>query len=65
MSVTDTLNRVIRVDLAALNRPCVERERYKEVTLRMGRPRVDVDKALALATALGDETIRNDAFVSA
>ena len=57
MSVTRTLNRVIRAGLAASNRPCEERERYEEVTVRMGRPRVEIDKALALATALGDEEI--------
>ena len=56
-SVTRTVNRVIRAGLAASNRPREERERYEEVTVRMGRPRFEVDKALALATALDDEEI--------
>ena len=56
-SVTHTLNRVIRADLAASGRPCVERERYEEVPVRMGRPRVEVDKALALAIDLDDEEV--------
>lgn len=57
MSVTRTLNRVIRAGLAASSRPCEEGERYEEATVRMGRPRVEIDKALALATALEDEEI--------
>ena len=57
MSVTRTLNRVIRAGLAASSRPCEQRERYEEATVQMGRPRVEIDKALALATALQDEEI--------
>ena len=57
ISVTRALNRVIWTGLAAANRPCEERKRYEEVTVRMGRPRVEIDKALALATALGDAEI--------
>ena len=58
-SVMHTLDRVIRAGLAALNRLCEERERYEEVTARMGRPRLEVNKALALAVALEDaEVIR-------
>ena len=57
ISVTRTVNRMIRVGLAASKRPCEERERYEEVTVRMGRPRVEVDKALALAGALDDAEI--------
>ena len=56
-SVTRTINHVIRAGPAASNRPREERERYREVTVRMGRPRVEVDKALALTTALEDEEI--------
>ena len=57
MSVTRTLDRVIRVGLEASSRPCEERERYEEATAQMGRPRVGIDKALALATALEDEEV--------
>ena len=46
MSVTRTLNRVVRAGLAASSRPCEERARYEEVTVRMGWPRVRDDKAL-------------------
>lgn len=56
-SVTHTLNRVIRAGLAASSRSCEERERYEEVPVRMGRPRVKIDKALALAADLEDEDI--------
>ena len=49
MSVTRTLNRVTRAGHAALNRPCEEPGWYEEVTtVWMGRPRVEIDKALAL-----------------
>ena len=57
MSVTRTLNRVIRAGLAASNRPCEDRERYQEAPVRMGRPRVEIDKALALAAALEDDEV--------
>ena len=57
ISVTRTVNRVIRVGLAPSNRPCEEREQDEDVTVRMGLPRVEVDKALALAAALDDAEI--------
>ena len=57
MSVTRAVNRVIRVDLAVSNRSCEERERYEEVPVRMGQPRVEIDNALALATDLEDAEI--------
>ena len=59
MSVPRMLNRVIRAGLAASSSPREKRERYEEVTVRMGRPRADINKALGLAAALEDEeTIR-------
>lgn len=57
MSVTRTLNRAIRAGLAASSRPCEERERYEEASVQMGRPRLEIDKALALAAALEDEEV--------
>ena len=36
MSVTRTLNRVIRAGFAASSRPCEERERYEEATVQDG-----------------------------
>ena len=57
LSLTRMLNRVLRAGLAASGHPAGEHERYEEATVRMGRPRVEIDKALALATDLEDEEI--------
>ena len=57
MAVMRTINRVIRAGFAASNRPCKPGERYEEVTVRMGWPSAEVDKAQALATALEDAEI--------
>ena len=63
LSLTRMLNRLLRAGLAASVRSCKERKRYEEATVRMGRPRFDLDKALALATDLEDEeTIRKTAL---
>ena len=56
-SVTRTVSRVIWAGLVASNRPWEEREQYEEVTVRMGWPRGDIDKALAFAVALEDAEI--------
>ena len=56
-SMTYTLNRVVRASLAASSGPCEGRERYEEVPVRMGRPRVKIGKALALAAHLEDEEV--------
>lgn len=57
MSMTRMLNRLLRVGLATSSQPGGNRERYREATVRMGRPRFETDKALALAAALEDEEI--------
>ena len=57
LSLTRMLNRTLRAGLAASVRSRKERERYEETTVRMGRPRFDLDKALALASELEDEEI--------
>ena len=57
LSLTRMLNRLLRAGLAASLRPRNERERYEEATVRMGRPRLDLDKALVLAADLEDEEI--------
>ena len=63
LSLTRMLNRLLRAGLAASLRSPEERERYEEETARMGRPRFDLDKALALAADLEDEEIiRKTAF---
>ena len=57
LSLTRMLNRTLRAGLAASVRSRNERGRYEEATVRMGRPRFDLDKALALAAGLEDEEI--------
>ena len=55
ISLTRVLNRVVRQGLASSR--SVKRERYKEETASLGRPRVEIDKALALAAELEDEEV--------
>lgn len=57
LSITRMLNRVVRVGLEVLERSGDRQEIYRQKTFRMGRPRVDLDKALALAAALEDEEV--------
>ena len=57
LSMTRLLNRVLRAGLAASSQPARERGRYEEMTVRMGRPRIEIDKALALAAKLDDEAV--------
>ena len=56
-SMTYTLNRVIRAGLAVSSGPCEGHERYEEVPVRMGRPKVKINKALTLAAHLEDEEV--------
>ena len=58
LSITRMLNRVVRAGLEALDRNEQQQEIYRQKTFRMGHPRVDLDKALALAAALEDEEVR-------
>ena len=57
LTLTRMLNRLLRVGLATWARRSSKRQPYTEVPVRMGRPRVNIDKALALAAALEDEEI--------
>ena len=57
LSITRMLNRVLRAGLEALSRSGDQQEIYRETTFSMGRPRVDLDKALALAAALEEEEV--------
>ncbi|MDE0368202.1 MAG: antitoxin [Gammaproteobacteria bacterium] len=57
LSITRMLNRVVRAGLEALDRNEDQQEIYRQKTFCMGRPRVDLDKALGLAAALEDEEI--------
>ncbi len=56
LSMTRMLNRLLRSGLAAESR-ATRRPRFRQATARMGRSRVDLDKALSLAAALEDEEI--------
>ena len=50
----EVVNQALRAGLVAMDRPA-PRRRYRLATFRMGRPLVDLDKALRLAEALEDE----------
>ena len=54
--LTRVLNRTLRAGLEAA--PTRRRRRYREKTFAMGRPRIDLRKALAEAAKMEDEEIR-------
>lgn len=54
--LTRVVNRVLREGLATGGRGA-RRGRYRESTHAMGSPRIDLDKALALAAGLEDEEV--------
>ncbi len=56
LSMTRMLNRLLRSGLAA-ETAAARRPRFRQATARMGRARIDLDKALSLAAALEDEEI--------
>ena len=56
LTMTRMLNRLLRSGIAAES-SAARRLRYREETACMGGPRVDLDKALALASALEDDEI--------
>jgi hypothetical protein len=59
LSLTQVLNRALRAGVQALDRPSAPRPRHRERTFAMGEPRLDLDRALAVAAALEDEeTVR-------
>ncbi|MXW45849.1 MAG: antitoxin [Gammaproteobacteria bacterium] len=55
VSMTRMLNRLVRLGLEALSREADKPRPYREKTFRMGRPQVNLDKALALVASLEDE----------
>ena len=57
LSLTRMLNRTLRTGLAQQRLDGPRTKRFKQKTVSMGRPKVDLDKALALATRLEDEEI--------
>lgn len=57
VSQTRMLNRLLREGMRAVREHHPKKAQYKEETTAMGTPRVDLDKALALAADLDDEEI--------
>ena len=57
LSQTRMLNRLLREGIEASRGRHAKRVRYRETTVAMGTPRVDLDKALALAADFEDEEI--------
>lgn len=55
-SLAETVNRVLRSGLAAGRAP-MRRRRHREKTFSMGRPGVDLQKALALAARMEDAAV--------
>ena len=57
VSLTRMLNRTLRAGLLAATRKSGRPRHFKQRTVSMGRPRVDLDKALALAARLEDDEV--------
>lgn len=57
VSITRLLNRVVRLGLQAAEARPAPRRPFREKPVSMGRPRVPLDKALALASSLEEEEI--------
>lgn len=53
--MTEIANDVLRAGLATLREPPKKARAFKESPVDMGEPRVDLTKALALATQIEDE----------
>jgi hypothetical protein len=57
LSLTQMANRVLRMALRGGGPAAGRRRRYREKPASMGRPAVDLDKALAHAAALEDRAV--------
>ena len=57
VSLTALVNRLLRQGLQAFAHGQQPARRFRERAVSMGRPTVDLDKALAVASALEDEEI--------
>ena len=57
LSLTSLVNRVLRRGLEATEAKLGPRRKYREKTVSMGRPALNLDKALAHAVALEDEAV--------
>jgi hypothetical protein len=59
-SLAKLVNRVLRLGMRALREGSKPARPFREKTFRMGQPKVNLDKALALAAALEDEEVREE-----
>ena len=57
VSLTRMLNRTLRAGLARPTFDAPRPKQFKQKTVSMGRPAVDLDKALVLAARLEDEEV--------
>lgn len=57
LSLTRLINRLLRAGLASSQQKEQPSRRFRQRTHAMGQPRVDLNKAFALAAALEDEEI--------
>ena len=57
-SLAKLINRVLRRGMSALRQANNPGRPYREKAFRMGEPRVNLDKALALAASLEDDEVR-------
>jgi len=56
-SLTEIVNRVLRRGMRVVSQDDVPGEPYRETTHAMGQPKLDLDKALALAAAMEDKQV--------
>ncbi len=59
-SLTKLLNRLLRRGFSAAGKEDGPVEEYREKTFSMGAPKVNLDKALALAALMEDEEVREE-----
>ncbi len=60
LSLTRLINRVLRQGMSIVRQAGKPARPYREKTFRMGLPRVDLTKALALAASLEDLEVRDE-----
>ena len=56
-SLARLINRVLREGIAAMRQPGKRASPYRQKTSSMGKPKVNLDKAVALAASLEDEEV--------
>jgi hypothetical protein len=60
VSLTKIINRSLRFGLKAIHETDKPPKPFREKTFFMGAPKVNLDKALALAAALEDQEVREE-----